>query len=107
MERMISIIDKEMDDACYDRLGKDIAKKLHAAGYRLDPYPNGKSKDELIKRIEMVEAERDRARNLLRETDLLLRKRCSVPGQTILSQSEESRIDMNRAFLAETSGGKG
>jgi hypothetical protein len=45
------------------------AEKLWAAGYRLDPYPNGKSKGELIARIETVEAERDKTRNLL--TDLL------------------------------------
>lgn len=41
---------------------QDIAQYLFEAGYRLDPYPNGKSKDELIKRIEAVEAERDRTR---------------------------------------------
>lgn len=40
---------------------KGIAEVLWDAGYRLDPYPNGKSKDELIARIEEVEAERDRA----------------------------------------------
>lgn len=43
-----------------------IARAVWAAGYRLDPYPNGKSKPELIARIEAVEAERDKTRNLLR-----------------------------------------
>lgn len=47
--------------------GVNKAEAVWAAGYRIDPYPNGKTKDELIARIEVVEAERDRARNLLRE----------------------------------------
>ena len=42
-----------------------IAEVLVENGYRLDPYPNGKSKDELIARIETVEAERNKTRNLL------------------------------------------
>ncbi len=46
---------------------RHIATALVNAGYRLDPYPNGKSKDELIARIETVEAERDKTRNLLRD----------------------------------------
>ncbi len=44
-----------------------VSLRVYAAGYRLDPYPNGKSKDELIARIEAVEAERDKTRNLLME----------------------------------------
>jgi hypothetical protein len=43
-----------------------IALHHFKVGYRLDYYPNGKSKDELIANIEAVEAERDKARNLLR-----------------------------------------
>jgi len=35
-----------------------LAQRLYDAGYRLDPYPNGKSKDELIKRIEELEADK-------------------------------------------------
>lgn len=45
----------------------DVADRLIDAGYRLDPYPNGKSKGELIARIEELEGELARARNLLRE----------------------------------------
>lgn len=46
--------------------GGDIGQSLYTMGYRLDPYLNGKSKVELISRIESLEAERDKTRNLLR-----------------------------------------
>lgn len=42
-----------------------IADRLFDAGYRLDPYPNGKSKDELIKINEGLEADLARARFFL------------------------------------------
>jgi len=45
----------------------DLCNRLIQYGYRLDPYPNGKSKVELIARIEALEAERDKARGLLRD----------------------------------------
>lgn len=54
----------EQDEGSYRAM--KIALQLFKAGYRLDPYPNGKSKPELIARIEAVEAERDKTRNLLR-----------------------------------------
>jgi len=67
----IDAIEEVILDAVYNEENTilsnyNIAKAVFEAGYRLDPYPNGKSKDELIKRIEELEAERDRARNLLR-----------------------------------------
>jgi hypothetical protein len=44
-----------------------IAKRLIHIGYRLDPYPNGKSKDELIAIIESKETNLLNARNLMRD----------------------------------------
>jgi hypothetical protein len=64
--------------------------RISSAGYRLDPYPNGKSKGELIKRIEELESERDRARNLLRS--------CVKMGYPA-----PSTVDEVNSFLAETS----
>lgn len=46
-------------------MAKLCAGKLHDAGYRLDPYPNGKSKGELIARIEELEDMLNSARNFL------------------------------------------
>ena len=43
-----------------------IARALWEANYRLDPYPNGKSKPELIARIEALEAELDKGKSLMR-----------------------------------------
>jgi len=74
---------------------EEIGKILHEAGYRLDPYPNGKSKDELIKRIEELEAERDRARLLLHEV---------IITSVILDQkSNEKTVEAIDRFLTETS----
>jgi len=71
-----------------------IATSLVNAGYRLDPYPNGKSKDELIKRIEELEAERDRARLLLHSVHSRIKQDANLlPG---LGE------DISR-FLTETS----
>jgi len=86
-----------------DESAKSAVKAILDAGYRLDPYPNGKSKGELMAIIEAKDAELARARNMLRDTDHLLRRRCSPPHGAILSQAEESQIDTNRSFLAETS----
>jgi hypothetical protein len=44
-----------------------LAKHLYDKGYRLDPYPNGKSKDELLAIIDAKEEKLARARNLLRD----------------------------------------
>ena len=42
-----------------------VADSLWNAGYRLDPYPNGKSKDEFIEIIGNLSASLDKARNFL------------------------------------------
>lgn len=74
---------------------------LFEAGYRLDPYPNGKSKGELIARIEELEAERDKTRNLLRSLlavhDKLAEYRFGEPLDHWI-QAKNARI-----FLTETS----
>lgn len=70
-----------------------IAASLWEQGYRLDPYPNGKSKDELLQIIEAREAELARARELL-----------YVAKEPVFSASTRSKVE---AFLAETSGVKG
>lgn len=69
---------------------KSPERAIYDAGYRLDPYPNGKTKDELIKRIEELEAERDKARVLLYN----VRNLNQVPG------SVAKEID---GFLTKTS----
>jgi len=60
---------EELIDSWADRMGvgatTGLADKIYDAGYRLDPYPNGKSKGELIARIEELEGERDKMRNVL------------------------------------------
>lgn len=61
-----------------------IALQLFRAGYRLDPYPNGKSKPELIARIEALEAERDRARELLRKAT---RQNVAVDAERFLAET--------------------
>jgi len=72
-----------------------ITDSLFEAGYRLDPYPNGKSKGELVKRIEELEAERDRARNLLHQSVIALTIMDKTVGQGLKS--------LINTFLAETS----
>lgn len=70
MDEIVKIIDGYADDMEDENLfhrSRGIAKRLHDAGYRLDPYPNGKSKVELLAIIETKEAELARARNLLRD----------------------------------------
>jgi len=91
---------------CLDELG--LAIRLHAAGYRLDPYPNGTSKDELIARIETVEAERDKTRNLLRkEHEWYVKEAVATENGTMEEAMEWHRRRKPTcsvcAFLAETS----
>lgn len=88
---------------CLDDLG--LAIRLTNAGYRLDPYPNGKSKDELIARIETVEAERDKTRYLLRrEHDFTICKGNLPLLAGYRKRHEELDPDCPTcAFLAETS----
>lgn len=59
---------REIMDAAEVRR-EDVAKALYASGYRYDPYPNGKTKGQLIARIEELDAERDKTRGIA--TDLL------------------------------------
>jgi len=60
-----------------------LAQRLFDAGYRLDPYPNGKSKPELIARIEALEEERDKTRNLLsQEHESVFRLMNDMPYHT-------------------------
>lgn len=42
-----------------------LALNLNEAGYRLDPYPNGKTKDQLMAQTAAVQANLDRASILL------------------------------------------
>lgn len=46
--------------------GLTVAQTLWEMGYRKDPYPNGKSKGELIEIVETVQGQLAKARNLLR-----------------------------------------
>ena len=78
---------------------------LWSSGYRLDPYPNGKSKGELIKRIESVETERDKTRNLLRtEHDKAIcnNKMALLPSYRSIHEENEPNCPVC-AFLSETS----
>jgi hypothetical protein len=81
---------------------------LWSSGYRLDPYPNGTSKDELIARIETVEAERDKTRNLLRkEHEWYVKEAVATENGTMEEAMEWHRRRKPTcsvcAFLAETS----
>lgn len=44
---------------------RNVAEALYEVGYRLDPYPNGKSKDQFIEIIGNLSASLDKARNFL------------------------------------------
>jgi len=57
----------EDGELIHHTITREVTNCVYNIGYRLDPYPNGKSKGELIARIEELEAERDRARNLLHD----------------------------------------
>ena len=83
-----------------------ITRELWKQGYRLDPYPNGKSKPELIARIEALEAERDRTRFFLRQShdDMIV---ATFPGLTMQAKRED-HMKMSHGcrictFLDETS----
>ena len=71
-----------------------IATSLVNAGYRLDPYPDGKSKDELIKRIEELDPPPPPARGLLHSVHSRIKQ-----DATLLPGLGE---DISR-FLADTS----
>lgn len=60
LEKVIRTSYLTKDGTCHD-----MAIAVWDAGYRLDPHPNGKSKDELIARVEELEGQLARARNLL------------------------------------------
>lgn len=83
-----------------------IARALWEDGYRLDPYPNGKSKPELIARIESLEAERDRTRFFLKQShdDMIV---ATFPGLTMKDKREDHLKTCPKcqicAFMAETS----
>jgi hypothetical protein len=83
------------EDYCQKRhtINTFIALKLEENGYRLDHYPNGKSKGELLEIIDAKEAELARARNLLY-------KCVSTESMLQLDYSAVEEID---TFLAETS----
>jgi len=55
----------DLQEMCKGEIVESIAKRLFDAGYRLDPYPNGKSKGELIARVEELEGQLAKARMLL------------------------------------------
>lgn len=103
---LMAIEDREKSamGALIDRARNDNVNAvdyLWAAGYRLDPYPNGKSKAELIARIEALEAERDKTRNLFRkEHEKWVRESFSI------SMEKHYELDPHCPvcnFLAETS----
>jgi len=50
-----------------DESAKSAVKEILDAGYRLDPYPNGKSKGELIARVVELEGQLLGTRELLRQ----------------------------------------
>ena len=78
----------EKDGTCHD-----MAVAVWDAGYRLDPYPNGKSKPELIAIIEAKQAELDRARVFLFQ----------VIQESRIGKLGENTIDEISSFLTETS----
>jgi len=96
MDEIVKIIDQYANDIEDEKLfsrSKGIALRLYNAGYRLDPYPNGKSKGELLAIIEAKEAELARARNLLYK---------AVSPHIAVQLDSDLLADVN-VFLAETS----
>lgn len=95
-------VDDSQENHCLEGY---ISKAVFDAGYRLDPYPNGKSKPELIARIEAVEAERDKTRNLLREEHTKLQVRgMLIRTEDALTRHKKFSPDCPVCtFLAETS----
>jgi hypothetical protein len=75
-----------------------IRDALVKAGYRLDPYPNGKSKPELIAIIEAKQAELDRARVFLHEVK---RVYLDENGGSMIARCDLT--ERLTAFLTETS----
>ena len=59
-----------------------LALKITEAGYRLEPYPNGKSKDQLMAQTSAVQANLDRASILLHEVYTLTFKGKPITMET-------------------------
>lgn len=74
--------------------GWDVGQALYKMGYRLDPYPNGKSKNELIDTIARESHKLDKARVLLHEITMKKAAMACLPEQLALNVER---------FLAETS----
>lgn len=110
---------KELIELCEDAMvessaesniewATDIAQRLHDAGYRLDPYPNGKSKVELVNRIEELEA--DKVKLSLALYGLGSRKYgdgepcfCDMRIGNPMVHSHSEQCEQARKALAETS----
>ncbi len=113
-ENLTNVIEKAVNDFKGNRDNcKDahlaetyLSLRITEAGYRLDPYPNGKSKPELIARIEALEAERDRTRFFLKQShdDMIV---ATFPGLTMKDKREDHLKTCPNcqicAFMAETS----
>lgn len=84
--------------------GLPAGETLFSAGYRLDPYPNGKTKDEFIDIIANMSANLDKARNFLTVEHLA---RINETFGITMERHRELRPDCAVcAFLEETSGVK-
>lgn len=103
--------DQEKIDAIHALV--DIARKdgmpagdvLFSAGYRIDPYPNGKTKDQFIDIIATMSANLDKARNFLNVEHLA--RINEVFGITAERHHELRPECPVCKFLEETSGVKG
>lgn len=85
--------------------GFNSAEAVFSAGYRLDPYPNGKTKDQFIDIIANLSANLDKARNFLTVEHLA---RINETFGITTERHRELRPDCAVcAFLEETSGVKG
>lgn len=83
----------------------DVAEHLFNKGYRLDPYPNGKTKDQFIDIIATMSANLDKARNFLHVEHLA---RINEVFGITMDRHRELRPECPVCkFLEETSGVKG
>jgi len=93
--QLISLVEQWYDD---DETLDNLVGRLIQYGYRLDPYPNGKSKGELLSIIDAKESELARARNLLHKV-----KRVYIDERGGSMIARCSLTDKVTTFLAETS----
>jgi len=82
---------------------KGIAEVLWGTGYRLDPYPNGKSKGELLAIIDAKEAELARARVEASNLRMGLERVDRIARQYISNDAAQEIRRVSGKYLAETS----